>query len=201
MNKKLIRYGVVIVVLAFVGYNSVYLKKLDAVKKEQPQKLTAAQFAKTFWETTLSKALDSAVAFETVMQLLQTKNTSALDALVQNKINSNVKYVLVKGKGVITAIKDDEIVLKEKTNTATLITDVIIGSAIRDVTGLIKLNDFDNSTAYNEASNEINRIANTTVIAALKKSATMSKEVNYIGCIEINNSKVNELKIIPLKIN
>ncbi len=203
MSKKIIKYSLITIVVALVGYNSVYFKQLDAVKKETAPKLNISDFAKTFYETKLIAAMDSATEMQIIVQLLESNNAKGLEALVKNKNTGNLKYLLVKGKGTISAIEDNVVIVQDGVNVVAINTDIISGSAIRDVTGVVKLNDFDNSTAYNEVSNSINKYVFANVVTPLKQKIRIGTNFNYIGCMEIKNMevKIKELKIIPLKIN
>ncbi len=202
MNKKLLTYCLLVIAITFVGYNSVYFQQLDTHKSSTTQKFDATEFAKSFIANKLKTAMDSAIELQSVLQLLQTNYNAALNVIEQNKNSDIIKYVLVKSKGTVSAINGDNVVIKNTSTLINLSTEMLSGSAIRDVTGLIKLSEYDNSIQFNEVSTALNKLTYTNVILPFKQLAKIGMQVNYIGCIEINTEQqaVESIKIIPLKI-
>ena len=101
-----------------------------------------------------------------------------------------------KGTGVAFAPngKEPDIVLQ---------TGLLFGNAVRDATGLLDASKFADSRQFNEMSTELNRLAETRIIAVLKERAAVGRHLDFAGCVEIQDdaSVIKPLAIIPLDVH
>ncbi len=78
MNKKTIKYLLGLALLLFLGYNSIYFRKLDEVKAEKEgHRFDAAKFAEKFWQNDLPPALATAVDIKALLPMLANDPTWA----------------------------------------------------------------------------------------------------------------------------
>lgn len=207
MNTRL-KYVVGLVLLGFVAYNSVYFRKLDEVKAAGTSgagAFNAPRYAETFWTTKLLPAAPhSATDLATLLPLLKTDKEKAFTTHSQALGIGNIRYFLVKGEGVVTAVRENDIAVKLPTDeTVHLATEYVFGNAARDASGLIKITEFTNTTDLNNVSAEINDIIRKRVIPALKTSAKAGSKLSFIGAMELNRAHVHldEIEIIPISMN
>jgi predicted lipoprotein len=206
MGKKVLKYIVVIVVVLLVAYNSVYFKKLDQVKAEQTAKtFNAASYAQNFWEKKLTPGLDKAIAIDKLIPMLNTDPTKAFDNYSHALGIGNLRYFLVQGKGQITAIDADDItvsIAELPSQKVKIATEYIFGNAARDATGLININDFNNTMDFNNVSAEINVIIRNKVLPQLKH-AKVGNSISFTGAIELNKEHLNlaQIEAVPLAVN
>ncbi len=208
MNKKLLKYIVLIVVAGLLVYNSVYIKKSTGTNGAAANTtLDPAQFAQQFWATTFTDYMDSAVEINSFMQLLKEDPDKAFKAFSKTQGIGNASYFLVQGKGVITTINENEVVVAAKSGSGTITiklnTGIYFGNAIRDVTGKISMGDFANTMEYNNVSTELNKIVQTQIVMPFKTKAVKGAAVYFVGCVEIGQDQMtpDHTEILPVKIN
>lgn len=207
-NKKLLRYILTVVVIAVIAYNSVYFKKLDVVKASAAAgQFNAAAYAASFWKGKLIPNLGKATEINQLIALLQTDKEKTLETHSHALGIGNIRYLLVKGSGEITAINDDNITVLAKSGAAgvpvQLATEYIFGNAVRDALGLIDINEFKNTMDFNNLSAEINKKIRTEVLPPFKAKAKKGDMVQFTGALELNKEHLNltKLEVIPVEID
>ena len=202
--KKAIKYIVLIVIAGLLLYNSVYFKKPDTPKSQvENNKSDPTAFARSFWDSTFSKAIDSAITLEAFENEFFEKGA----AITINKYShsqgvSNVAYMLQKFSGKVKEVTEDKVVLTLTNSRANHIVCNVgnyFGNGVRDVTGLIKMGDFTNTMDYNKVSSELNKIVKTDVILPLKNRIKINDNLTVVGCLEIRDGKLDDV-ILPVKI-
>jgi hypothetical protein len=201
---KVLKYIISILIIAVVGYNSVYFKKLDEVKKSAAAKFDATAYAGKFFTDALTPALDKAVNLDTLLQLLGTSKDKTFDMYSHALAIGNMRYFLVSGSGVITAIRENDVQLQMQTagNNITIATEFIYGNAARDASGLIDITAFNSTADLNNVSAELNKIARVNVVQPFKASVKKGDKVQFAGAIELNKEHFNatDIEIIPLRL-
>jgi predicted lipoprotein len=206
MGKKIIKYAIIIVVILLVVYNSVYIIKLDQVKAEKAAKtFNAASYAQNFWNKKLTPGLKDAIAVDKLIPMLINDPAKAFGNYSHALGIGNLRYFLIQGKGTITAIDADDITVSitglqnQKVNIAT---EYIFGNAARDATGLININDFNNTMDFNNVSAEINAIIRNKVLPQLKY-AKVWNSISFTGAIELNKDHLNlsQIEAVPVAVN
>jgi predicted lipoprotein len=208
MSTSILKNLALLVLVGVVAYNSVYVKKLDEVKKAAGSNLgqafNAATYAETFWSTKLIPATQKSVTdLTTLMALLKTDKEKALTTYSHALGIGNIRYFLVKGEGTITAISDEDVtVLLPDGESVKLATEYIFGNAVRDASGLIQITEFDNTMDLNNVSSAINDIIRRKVIPVLKSRAKKGDKVNFVGAIELNREHLHldNLEVVPITV-
>jgi predicted lipoprotein len=206
MGKNVLKYIVVVVVILLLAYNSVYFKKLDQVKAEQTVKtFNAASYAQSFWEKKLTPSLNKAIAIDKLIPILNTNPAQGFENYSHALGIGNLRYFLIQGKGTVTAIDADDITISiaglpgQKVKIAT---EYIFGNAARDATGLININDFNNTMDFNNVSAEINTIIRNKVLPQLKQ-AKVGNSISFTGAIELNKEHLNlsQIEAVPVAVD
>lgn len=206
MKKNWIKYIVWGVLIVVVAYNSVYFKKLDAVKAASTSKqFDAASYAASFYNKKLLPNLSRAVDLSDLLSQLQTAPAQAFATYSHALGIGNIRYFLIKGIGKIQSIEEDAVTVALNNDTTKLIkitTEFIYGNAIRDASGLIDINEFNSTMDFNNVSAEVNKIIRTTVIPPFKAVAKPGATVQFTGAIELNQAHINteNLEIVPIKL-
>ncbi|MGC3947051.1 MAG: DUF2291 family protein [Chryseolinea sp.] len=148
MRNKILRYSFIAALVAFLGFKSVYFKRLDEVNtKAEQSDFDAKAFAQTLYNDKLPLALDSAVDLKTLISLLQTDPDQAVKKYSHTLAVGNICYFLVRGEGTVGLGTEAGYAVEVKgLQTKTIVhvaTDFIYGNAIRDASGLVKLSDFN----------------------------------------------------------
>ncbi|MEZ5073077.1 MAG: DUF2291 family protein [Bacteroidales bacterium] len=74
-------------------------------------------------------------------------------------------YYLVRGQTVEEVGEEDFRVWHRQPDTAQVATDFIFGNAVRDASGLVSIDDFVNTTDFNNVSIALNRRVSDEVVA------------------------------------
>ncbi|HEV8507096.1 MAG TPA: DUF2291 domain-containing protein [Chitinophagaceae bacterium] len=204
---KLVKYILAIVVVIVIALNSVYFKKLDEVKASVSAKqFNAAAYAQTFWANKLLPNLDKAIEITQLNGMLSTNPGKTFDSYSHALGIGNLRYFLVKGKGTITSINEDDISVLLQPDTSqqavTIATEYIFGNAARDATGLININEFNNTMDFNNVSAELNKIIREKVLPPFKQKVKKGNTIEFTGAIELNKEHldISKIEVIPVSI-
>jgi len=206
MDKKLIKYIVLIAVTGLLVYNSVYFKKLDG-KAVTESELSPNAFAQKFWTEKFAPYMDSAVEISSFLKMMKEEPEEVFKRYSKTQGIGNASFFLVKGEGVIKIVNEDEVLVAVRSGTGEikvkLNTGIYFGNAVRDVTGKISMGDFSNTMDFNSVSTELNKIVRMQVVMPLKTKAIKGSMIQFIGCVEIGQEQmVSEYtNILPVKIN
>jgi len=205
--KKFIKYILLILVIALVGYKSVYFKKLSEVNKTSSDKFDAIAFSKKLWSERLPARFDSAIAFDMLRVAFANNRENAFAQHSNSMGIGNYRYSLVKVVGTVAEINEDDIILEvkyedEPVDRWTLATEYVYGNAIRDASGLLDIKDFSNTSDLNSVSEELNKMVRTTVLPAFKQQVKKGDRVEVTGAVEFNKEHFNlsQLEIIPVRL-
>jgi predicted lipoprotein len=202
MNKNGVKYIVLFCVAGLLAYKSVYFKKLDAVKAKV-DKIDGTSFARKFWDNQFKKAIDSAVSLDIFEDEFIKKGAQVtIDKYAHKQGVSDVAYMLMKFNGTVKEVSDNKIVLdviNSRTNSFVFNIGNYFGNAVRDATGLIKMDDFANTIEYNDVSSQLNQMVKNEVILPLKNKLKIKDALIIVGCIEIREGRIQD-EILPVKI-
>src|SRR6476659_5841233 len=134
--RKVIKYVLLLVVIALVGYKSVYFKKLSTMGTGSVEKFDAIAFTDKLWNERLPARLDSAVGLSFLTGAIQREPENAFHQYSHAMAIGNYRYSLVNFTGRVDSILQDEIVLEKYPDDTSvfvhLATEFIYGNAIRD---------------------------------------------------------------------
>jgi len=202
---KTIKYIISLIVIVVVAYNSVYFKKLDEVKASKAAtEFNAAKYAQTFWSSKLMPDLNKAIDLPQLTSMLSNDATRTFDSYSHALGIGNLRYFLVKGKGTITSINEDDIAvsLDSSKQSITVATEYIFGNAVRDATGLININEFNNTMDFNNISAELNKIIREKVLPPFKQKAKKGDRIAFTGAIELNKEHLDlsNIEVMPVRV-
>jgi len=202
---KTIKYIISLIVIVVVAYNSVYFKKLDEVKAARSAKdFNADAYAQTFWSNKLIPNLNKAIDLNQLTALLSNDAEKTFNTYSHALGIGNLRYFLVKGKGTITSINQDDIAvsLDSSKQSITVATEYIFGNAVRDATGLININEFNNTMDFNNISAELNKIIREKVLPPFKQQAKKGDRIAFTGAIELNKEHLDlsNIEVMPVRI-
>jgi predicted lipoprotein len=201
---KLIKYGTIVLIAGFLLYNSVYIKKLSAVRATTPTAFDAAAFSKKLFAEQLPARIQSAVPLDTLLRALEANPNEAFDKYTNALAIGNICYSLVQATGRVVAIKDDEVIIQVGAAPVTihLATEYIYGNAIRDASGLVNVKDFVNTTDLNNISESLNKQVKELILPPFKNSVQKTDSVWFAGALELNKEHVHvqEPEVIPVQV-
>ena len=200
-----VKYILLLAIIALVGYKSVYFKKLSEVRNESKSTtFDASAYASNFLHVTLPANLDRAIALSMLDQDLADSSARAF-AYSHAQNNGNTRFFLVKGEGHIIKIDSEYVYLNVAgvSRKVLLATKYIIGTAARDGSGLIAVDDFTTTMEMNTVSEELNKLIRTELLPPFKASAKTGDLVSFTACLELERNKIvpDSLELIPLMLN
>jgi predicted lipoprotein len=202
---KMVRYGVFLLVVAFLAYHSVYFKKLDEVKAGTAS-FNAKKYAADFWAKKLTPALARSTDTGQLLSLLRTDKDKAFKEHAHALGIGNIKYFLIKGSGKVTEVQENQVLIRLESENEKpemrLATEYVFGNAVRDASGTIDINEFSNSMDFNNVSAEINKIIREKVIPPFKSKVKKGDVIEFAGAIELNQEylKRKNIEIIPISL-
>jgi predicted lipoprotein len=207
MKRKSIAIIITLIALIFLGYNSVYFRKLDDVFAERNKKeFNPKVYSKKFWDTKLLPAINDAVEWPVLDSALRSDPKVAFKQYSHALGIGNLTYVLVKAKGTISEIGEDHTFVEVRSGNVQhkikIETEYIFGNAARDATGLLDINEFTNTMDFNNVSAELNLLIRENVIPPFKDRAKVGDKIEITGAIELNKEHpaLAETSVIPVDI-
>lgn len=150
--------------------------------------------------------LSRAVELKKLTAILTTDATKAFETYSHALGIGNLRYFLVKGKGKIISVNEDDVSVLLKSDTSqqavTIATEYIFGNAVRDATGLIDINEFTNTMDFNNVSAEFNKTIREKVLPAFKSAVKKGNTIEFSGAIELNKAHLNlsQIEVIPVQL-
>lgn len=205
--KKFLKYLFLLAIVLFVGYHSVYFRKLDEVQAgTKARKINTAAYSRTFWDKKLPRAIDKAVSLTALMEQLRSLPEKAFEAHGNALGIGELKYFMVKGEGSVKQVNENDILIRipsqKAGSTLRIATEYVFGNAVRDASGLINMNEFDNTADFNEVSAGINRIIREEVLPGFKQKVKNGDSISFTGAIELNRRFLNlsDIEITPVQL-
>jgi predicted lipoprotein len=203
--KKVVKYGLLLLVIALVGYKSVYFKKLSTMTAVPSVQFDAESFSKKLWEEQLPARLDSAVTLWYLMEEIKKNPDSAFARYSNAMAIGNYRYSMVMARGLVIAINEDNIILEvgdEPPFNVMVATEYVYGNAIRDASGLLDIRDFNNTSDLNNISEQLNTKVRSTVLPPFKQQVKKGDRVEVAGAVEFNKAHLNfnQPEIIPVRL-
>lgn len=177
------------------------------------EKFDAKAFAETFWDDKLVPAFADAHDAATVLAAL------ASDAAVARKTYGRVvgisrsTFFFIRGKGTVVVADGAHLGVAldvngvKRTPVDASARDLFIkngpvfGNAVRDCTGLIRSEEFENSQDFNTLSVALNGLVTERVLSKLRDLITPGRRVEFVACVEVSGGAIKlPLFVTPLSV-
>lgn len=205
--KKYIPTLAVVAVTVFIGYHSVYFRKLSAMTSRQDQRFDATAFAEELWTGRVSEAADSAIALGRLVDETNLGGPAVLDKYAHALAIGNHRYAMIRAEGVVKAVDGSEIILSvPHADTSIMIRialEYIYGNAIRDASDVVSVKDFPNTSDLSAIAEALNRIARTRVVPPFRKQVNIGDQLSVTGAAELHREHLRwqRLEIHPVRIS
>lgn len=202
MNKG-IKYAIGIFVSGVVMYNSLYVRPLNEKLADSSKvAFDAKSFVDSIWTTDLLGAYDSATNIINLLGELK-KNSELTFAQKGRALGiGNIGYFKVVVEGTVLSVNENNVLVQVAERLIEIETEFIFGNAVRDASGLIKVNDYGETSDFNSVSESINDKIRNEVIPDFRGKVKKGDLVNVKGALELNKAHLN-LKlpeVIPVSI-
>ena len=199
--KRFHKYIYLSILIAFLGYNSVYFKKLSDIKKQNNATFNFNSFADSLYYKGIlqrSKTID----LHELLSQIQTNSDSAFNIHGNRLGIGNSAFFMIKSTGKVISIIDGKIKVNTPQNILVSVnTKYIFGNAIRDASGLVKLTDFKTNADFNKVSEALNTVIREKALPPMTKNIKVGNEISFIGALKLSKKEDLELNILPVIIN
>lgn len=201
--QKLIKPILILISVLAVIFFSLKIENLEEYKAANTtETFDASEYAAKFWTEQIPTIDENAIDASNLIQLLNENPDEAFEKYSHVLGIAKTHYFMVKGKGEISSIEEEFVVLQiNDKQSIQLATDFIFGNAVRDGSGKISINEFLNMTDFNNVSVALNKLVKTNVVNELRSAAVVGKTIEFVGATEINeeNIDLNNIRVIPVR--
>jgi predicted lipoprotein len=207
MQKKFVRYAVAGIIFILIAVNSVYFRKLSDVEREKASgKIDISKYANKVWGEIIIPSFQVAPDIVDLYQSLKTNPDQAFSKYSHSLGIGNIKYLMVKGRGKVVSINEDNLDLAinfdQKQLQVSIETEFIYGNAIRDAAGKIKLDEFENTMELNNLSAELNKRVRDSIIPVFINNVKINDMIIFSGVLELNNKylDLSKIELLPVRL-
>lgn len=196
------KYGILVLALGVLGYHSVYFEKLSVVRAEEEAVFDFQAYADSLYYEGILKN-DLAIEVSSLLSAIQDEAERAFEEHGNRLGIGNSAYFMVKIRGEIAAIDDDQIrLMTEDAGPVSINTRYIFGNALRDASGLIKLTDFKTNAEFNRVSEALNALIRTQVIPPVVNQLQAGDSIVVVGALKLSKKELENppLVITPAQI-
>lgn len=172
----------------------------------RPQTIAAFEpvaFVNRFWTERLTPGAVDAIDATTLVAAIQQEPKVARKTHGHSVGLGNTYYYFMAGTGRVVSVEKNSIGLSLEEGSdhvqVSLEAGNIFGNAVRDGTGLLDVNNFNNSQDFNAVSSEINRRIETDVLPGLREKGAVGVNLRFVGCTEITDegTDLKPLRVVP----
>lgn len=166
-------------------------------------KFDVTKFVEQLWYERLPLAATNAVSVEELLALAATDVAAARKKFGRQVGLGGPTYLFVRGQGKVESVDEDEcrLIVAGQSQHIVLDIGILLGNAVRDATGLTKVDAFPNSQDFNNLSSELNRRCETQVIEPVRQQLVFGAAVEFAGCGEVrDDADFSVLRLIPVQL-
>lgn len=187
--KKRYAYLLALLIVAFLGYKSVYFKKLTDVKNAKKENFNFKAYADSIYYKGILKN-NKIISFNDLITAVKTNSEKAFKEHGNRLGIGNSAFFMIQSTGKIIGINDGIYTIADKKNSIIYIdTKYIFGNAIRDASGLVKLTDFKTNADFNKVSESLNDILRNNIIPKEIKTVKIGDSISFSGAIKLSRNQ------------
>jgi predicted lipoprotein len=164
-------------------------------------------FVEPIWEskvipTIVAKAVDATVLIPEIRA-----NPEAAGQKYGNREATNPFNYMIKGSGKVTQVNTESragtmtVEIGDGNRTINLqVGPVVIGTALRDATGLVSFNQFTNQIDYAAVSKEMNSRAIKAALAGRDPASFAGKTIQFFGVFTFDPKSNSPIRVTPVKL-
>jgi predicted lipoprotein len=174
-----------------------------------PSATGATAFVDPIWDSKIVPAFVSkAVEAKELLAAIQENPDQAGEKYGRREATNPYNY-LIKGAGQVTAVNTESragtltVMLtdaKPGQNVTIQIGPVVLGTAVRDATGIISFNQFTNQIDYAGVSKEMNARAIHDALKGRNPATLNGKQIRFVGAFTYDPHSAGVIHITPIKL-
>jgi hypothetical protein len=187
-----------IAVIAILGYNSVYFKKLSEVKNQKNASFDFNNFADSLYFKGIMKS-ERVIDLDQLLTQIKSNPDSTFKTYGNRLGIGNSAFFMVKTSGKVAKMTDGKIEITTKNGELISIeTKYVFGNAIRDASGLVKLTDFKTNADFNKVSEALNTLIREKVMPSVVQKIKAGDKINVTGALKLSKKDALNLEILPV---
>jgi predicted lipoprotein len=198
--KNIYKYIFLSILVAFLGYNSVYFKKLSEIKNQKLSTFDFNAYADSlYYRGILTQS--KPIALNALVSQINSNQENTFKTYGNRLGIGNSTFFMVETKGKIVNMEDGKIKLNTAENgVITVDTKYIFGNAIRDASGLVKLTDFKTNADFNKVSEALNTIIREKALPSTIQKLKIGDGILVTGALKLSKKEILSLEILPVQI-
>jgi predicted lipoprotein len=189
--------------LMLVLFPPFHIRVLGVAPATAPGTIDVSRFAQRFWAEKLAKPAVTPIDPRAVIGLLNDPQAVAMTALGHRTGIGGKPYFFIAGQGRVVAIDSSGVWMSGDSSDRRqllLPKGPIFGDALRDATGLLRLDDFTSSD-FNALSAELDRCAEAVVQTLWHSSLQPGAQINFVAAAAIDDASAAApfLRLAPVR--
>jgi predicted lipoprotein len=174
-----------------------------------PTANAATLFVDPIWDSKIVPAfIEKAVDAKELLAAIQENPDSAGEKYGRREATNPYNY-LIKGSGQVTAVNTESRAgtltigladTKPGQNVTIQIGPVVLGTAVRDATGIVSFNQFTNQIDYAGVSKEMNARAIREALGGKDPASLNGKQIRFLGAFTYDPHSAGNIRITPIKL-
>jgi predicted lipoprotein len=202
MQTKIFKYLAGILAILLVIFLSLDIHRLDSARARPAGEVFDVEvYVQNLWADQMPARLEEAVPAGRLFRMLEEYPDQAFENYSHKLGISNTHYFFLRGEGIVRSVGEEYITVGIDDNKMVeLETVFIFGNAVRDGSGLVNIDDFENMMDFNLVSVHLNRKVKREVADPLREKVRQGTRIRFTGAAEINRLDIqtDRLKVIPL---
>lgn len=199
--KKLYLNILYVVILGFLVYNAIYIKKLSEVSKDVKSiEFDFTAYADSLYYQGIMKSTDPIKL--SLLTNAYDQNVDSAFVKYGNRLGiGNTAFFMVTDNGKVLSKTEEGFKVLASDGTIILLqTKFLFGNAIRDASKLVKLTDFKNNKEFNQVSEALNTLIREKVLPMQSAAVQMGSNIWFTGAIKLSKKSQLERVIYPIEI-
>ena len=169
----------------------------------------ATAFIDPIWNSKIVSAfIEKAVDAKELLAAIQENPDNAGEKYGRREATNPYNY-LIKGSGQVTAVNTESRAgtltigladAKPGQNVTIQIGPVVLGTAVRDATGIVSFNQFTNQIDYAGVSKEMNARAIREALGGKDPASLNGKQIRFVGAFTYDPHSAGNIRITPIKL-
>jgi predicted lipoprotein len=169
-----------------------------------------AAYVESIWASELVPAVLNAAVDARVLLDALAASPKEVPARYGHSVVGGPAYYIVKGRGIVVSVDTssrnglamvDVAPFDRRPDLSIQIGPVLLGSSLRDATGIVRFSDFVNQLQFADVANELNERVLKTVLAPLDKARLPGNAITFAGTLGSDSNTDPPLRgLIPVQL-
>ncbi|MEO9594834.1 DUF2291 family protein [Rhodopirellula bahusiensis] len=204
ISRFAVAIGILVLLYLFPLFRVVSLDDAnEASAKASAAKFDPIVFVDQFWNDKLLASKANAVDALELVNEIQANPGKVRQARGRQVGLSQSYFLTVTGVGRVVSVEKNSVglAITDQSDEAEVVLEsgILFGNTVRDGTGLLDVNEFQNTQDFNAISTELNRRIEANVLPTLRDIATSGTEIEFAGCAQVSDEStdLNPLRVVP----